>query len=309
MNFDRIDLNLLRLLDALMEERSVSGVARRLAVSQPTVSNALNRLRTQLGDPLFVRSSDGMRPTAKALQLAQPVGDALTTLRDALRSSTVFDPSQSRRRFKILTIDLGETMLLPALLPALSEIAPNVSLATSALPYERYREALQSGEADLAVDRLPVGHRDFVQRTLWSEPWRCVMRKDHPRINGSVTMQQLMAEGHIELVAPGWRAPVIPGALGRQAENRRIVAQVSHYLSLPPVLEATDLVCVVPGSFSRYATSRFQLKAVPPPFRIRPPVVRQFWHKCMQNDAEHQWIRNLIAEKLRDYYQRASDNE
>jgi DNA-binding transcriptional LysR family regulator len=250
------------------------------------VSNALRRLRDQLQDPLFVRTTRGMEPTPHAARLHAPVTSALQALRATFGREEAFDPATSRRRFVLITIDLGEINLLPRLAAALRDAAPNVTLATERRPYERYREALESGEADLAWGRLPKGQVDFVQQLLFTDSWVCLARQGHPRVRGQLTREQFLAERHLV---------VRSSLLARGVPGRRVAFEIANYLSAPPVLEATDLLCVVPRSLSEHLAGRYRLRAHDLPFRASGSQIRQFWHKRAHHDPGHRWLRTLIA--------------
>jgi DNA-binding transcriptional LysR family regulator len=286
VNLQRLDLNLLKTFEALLEERSVTAAAARLGYTQPAVSNALRRLRAQLQDPLFVRTTRGMEPTPHASRLHAPLSSALQVLRASFGHKEAFDASTSRRRFLLLTIDLGEINLLPRLAVALRRAAPGVTLATERRPYERYREALESGEADLAWGRLPKGHVDFVQQALFSDSWVCLARRGHPRVRGRLTREQFLAEQHLV---------VRSSFLARRIPARQVALEIANYLSVPPVLEATDLLCIVPRSLSDQFAGRYEVRALELPFRAPPSQIRQFWHKRAHHDPGHKWLRTLIA--------------
>ena len=155
MNLKDIDLNLLVIFQQLLTERRVSAVAVKLGLTQPTVSNALNRLRQQLGDELFLRTSKGMEPTAYAMQLAEPIAYALASIEATLNERTRFDPSQSRRKFIIAMTDIGEIYFLPRLMKTLDELAPEITISTIRTTGANLAEDLERGAIDLAIGWLP----------------------------------------------------------------------------------------------------------------------------------------------------------
>ena len=136
-----------------MAERNVTRAAQRIALSQPAFSNALSRLREQCSDPLFVRTREGMQPSALALRLAEPVQRALGMLRNSLEGEFAFDPANSDRTFRLLLSDVGEIVILPRLIRHLEKVAPRMSVRSVQLPRDRHRDALEAGEVDLAVVR------------------------------------------------------------------------------------------------------------------------------------------------------------
>ncbi|RYY60347.1 MAG: LysR family transcriptional regulator, partial [Comamonadaceae bacterium] len=156
MHLNAIDLNLLRLFDAVYRTRSVSRAAEMLGLTQPAASQGLTRLRTLIQDPLFMRSGGGVQPTPKAQRLADPVRQALATLEQALGETAGFDPAQSTRSFHIHMSDIGESRFLPELMVALRERAPGVRIETRPVPREQISAALDAGRIDFAFGFLPM---------------------------------------------------------------------------------------------------------------------------------------------------------
>jgi DNA-binding transcriptional LysR family regulator len=177
VNLKDIDLNLLVIFQQLQTERRVSAVAVKLGLTQPTVSNALNRLRQQLGDELFLRTSKGMEPTAYAMQLAEPIAYALASIEATLNERTRFDPSQSRRKFIIAMTDIGEIYFLPRLMKTLDELAPEITISTIRTTGANLAEDLERGAIDLAIGWLPHLKTGFFQRRLFVHEHVCMLSR------------------------------------------------------------------------------------------------------------------------------------
>jgi DNA-binding transcriptional LysR family regulator len=188
-----LDAKELRLLALLQETRSVTQSAERLGQSQPTVSIWLARLRRQFGDPLYVRTPDGMQPTARMNQLFPTVSTALDALRSLSTSEPAFDPKTTVRRFRICMTDASHVTLLPQLLTYLRSHAPRVTLQAAQIDDTISRQ-LQSGEADLALGFIPGLEAGFYQRTLYPQDWVCLARRDHPRIGERLSLKQFKSD-------------------------------------------------------------------------------------------------------------------
>ena len=183
MDLKDIDLNLLLVFHKLLMERRVSIVAEKLELSQPAVSNALNRLRRLLGDELFLRTSKGMEPTPYAAQLAEPIAYALGTIHNSLNQRTTFDPATSNRKFTLGITDIGEIYFLPRLMDRLARIAPEVSVSTVRNTAVNLRDEMEAGHVDLAMGLLPQLKSGFFQRRLFRQRYVCMFREGHPLQN------------------------------------------------------------------------------------------------------------------------------
>src|SRR5256885_7311642 len=180
VNIQDVDLNLLRVFDAVLRERAVTAAAARLGLTQPAVSNALARLRAVFGDPLFVRTPSGMDATPFARELAEPVRQALALLESALAHGPGFDPASATRAFRFYMSDLGQIEFLPPLIERIQKQAPGVRLEAVALEVEDIAGALAAGSLDLAVGFLPGLGPPTRRRALFRDPYLCLMRADHP---------------------------------------------------------------------------------------------------------------------------------
>ena len=295
MNINTFDLNLLRIFDAVMREGNITAAGARLGITQPAMSHAVRRLRQLCNDPMFVRTTDGMKPTAYAQLLAAPVGQAIGTIRSALEINVKFDPATSTRTFSLLMTDSAGATFLPRLIPHLNSIAPGVKVNSLQMTREKYREALEAGVAELAIGQLPEIQRKFYQQHLFDEPLVCLMRKDHPAIGRTLSMQQFMAAEQICVSAPAQVDGMIKRALGKRAARRRIALHVPYYLVIPMILVKSDLIAVMPKGISDEFTCILGLKALPLPFKVVPIHVRQFWHERSHHDPGHRWLRGIIA--------------
>src|SRR5690242_13104709 len=229
MNVQDIDLNLLRVFDAVLQERSVTAAAARLELTQPAVSNALSRLRKLLGDGLFGRTPAGMEATPFARGVAEPVRQALALLDTALAHGPGFEPASATRTFRFYMSDLGQIEFLPPLIERVARAAPSVHLEAVALDVEDLAPALATGALDLAVGFLPGLGPPVRRRALFRDPYMCLIRADHPVLSGRFTRKKFLEASHalVSYRAGGHR--VVEEALERAGLARRIALRLSHF--------------------------------------------------------------------------------
>ena len=295
MNFRTLDLNLLRVFDAVLRDRSVTAAARHLGLTQPAVSNALARLRAQFEDALFVRTPTGMDATPFARELAEPVRQALALLEAALAHGPGFDPESATRAFRFYMSDLGQVEFLPPLVERAQRIAPGVRLEAVALEVGDIGDALATGAIDIAVGFLPGLGPPVRRQPLFRDPYVCLMRADHPLVGRNLTKKQFLAASHALVSYKGGHR-VIEEALDRAGLARRIALRVPHFTVVPMVLERTDLVLTLPSRIARVYERQGRFKSVPPPVPIPPADVAAHWHERFERDPGNRWLREMIRE-------------
>jgi DNA-binding transcriptional LysR family regulator len=265
----------------------------------------LGRLRTNLDDPLFLRTQGGMVPTPYALQLAEPVATALNGLQQALQVRASFDPATSERRFTLAMTDVGEMYFLPVLMDALAQAAPGVTLNVVAVTSASLGEDMATGRTDLALGLLPQLQAGFFQQALFRQPYVCLMREGHPLANApSLALADFAAASHVRVIAAGTGHgridEAISEALERQGLQRRIRLTVPNYVALGDVLSHSDLIATVPERFAQRVTTPFGLSTRPLPMAVDGSVIHQFWHARLHKDPGHQWLRALVAQCFGD---------
>jgi DNA-binding transcriptional LysR family regulator len=297
MNVHDIDLNLLRVFDAVLHEKGVTSAAARLGLTQPAVSNALARMRKLFGDPLFVRTPRGVDATPFARELAEPVRQALALLESALAHGPGFDPATSTRAFRFYMSDLGQVEFLPPLVERVQRGAPGVRLEAVALEVDDIANALAAGALDLAIGFLPGLSAPVGRRALFRDPYLCLMRADHPI--AALTKKKFLEASHALVIYRGGHR-VIEEALERAGLARRIALRVPHFTVVPMVLERTDLILTLPARVARVFERRGKLKALPPPVPIPPAEVAVHWHERFEADPGNRWLREQIVELFSD---------
>ncbi len=296
MNVHDVDLNLLRVFDAVLYERGVTPAATRLGLTQPAVSNALARLRAVFGDALFVRTAAGMDPTPFARELAEPVRQALALLESALAHGPGFDPASSTRAFRFYMSDLGQVEFLPPIVERVQSAAPGVRLEAAAADLEHIGDALGGGALDLAVGFLPGLGAPIKRRVLFRDPYVCLMRAGHPALAGRLTRKKFLDASHVLVTYRGGGHRVIEEALERAGIARRIALRVPHFTVVPMVLERTDLILTLPARVARVYERRGSFRALPAPVPIPPAEVAVHWHERFESDPGNRWFREQIVE-------------
>jgi len=296
MHIKDIDLNLLRLFDAVCRTRNVSRAAELLDLTQPAASQGLSRLRKLLQDPLFMRTAGGVQPTPKAQRLAEPVRQALATLEQALGESAGFDPAQATRTFQLHLSDIGEARFLPELMVALRERAPGVRVQTRPLPREQVMEALDAGRIDFAIGFLPMVRESQRQRLL-DDRYVVLLREGHPFTRRRRTGAALLkAMGELEFVAVRSHADTLRIVQQCRLEERlRLVTE--HFLVLPAIVRGTDLAAILPRNIARGFAG---YAIVEPPFPQRDFTVSLHWSRRFEADPGNRWLRAVIEELFKE---------
>ena len=300
MELRELDLNLLLVFNRLLLDRSVSTAAQKLGLTQPAVSNALKRLRTALKDELFLRTSRGMEPTPYALHLAEPVVYALNALQTALSTRDSFDPLTSTRNFQLAMNDIGEMYFMPALMVALSKVAPQVRVSTVRPNAGNLKEGMESGTVDLALGLMPNLQSGFFQRRLFRHKYVCVFRKDHPVARSPMTLAQFSALEHVGVIAANTGHDEVDGLLERAGIQRKMKLVVPHFIAVGHILQSTDLISTLPERFAQRCEAPFGLVTSPHPARLPDIAINLFWHAKFNRDPANMWLRQLFVELFAD---------
>jgi len=295
-NLRNIDLNLLRTLSVLLAEHNVSRAAERLHLSQPSVSVQLAKLRDLFKDPLLLPGPRGMRPTARAESLREPLAVALEALNEVMSPLEPFDPSSANLTWKIAATDYSEmTVLLPAL-PALRQLAPDARLSVVQLAPRLIGRQCENGEVDLAfhtADEAPEGLR---RKTLFKERYVLAGRPEHPRLRRRLTVEQFCRLDHV-VVSPdgGGFAGVTDTVLAQAGLQRRVMLSVPHFTFVRDALLRTDLVAMLPA---RLLASDLGLKVVQAPVGVPGYEMVLLWHERLHRDPSHQWLRERFGSAI-----------
>ncbi|WP_395335833.1 LysR family transcriptional regulator [Novosphingobium sp. BL-8H] len=297
MDYRRFDLNLLIVLDALLEEKGVNATARRLRMSQPNVSFALNKLRTQFDDALLVRAGNGMQLTALAEAVRDPLRRMLGMLENEVLAEHKFDPETAARKFVISTSDIGELVFLPRLMMELEARAPGITLESRSMAPDELRLAMSNGEVDLALGYFPdLLGSNFLTQKLFDHPFTCIARDGHPAAREGWSLDTFLDLGHIVVAQRGRSQELFEEALLAKGLSRRIQLQSPHFMSVPLLVAGSDLISTVPAAVGAIFATMAPLQLIAPPLPSPMINLQQFWHRRVHGEPSMQWLRNLIAE-------------
>ncbi|MDW5442724.1 LysR family transcriptional regulator [Polaromonas sp. SM01] len=295
MHIKDIDLNLLRLFDAVYRTRNVSRAAELMDLTQPAASQGLTRLRLLIKDPLFVRAGGGVQPTPKADRLADAVRSALATLELALNESAQFEPLQSRKVFRIHMSDIGEGRFLPELMVALRRLAPGLRIETTPLASGDIAQALDSGRIDFAFGFLPTV-KDTQRVQLLKDRYIVLLREGHPFIRKRRSGQALLDDlQQLEFVAVRTHSDTLRILELMQLEDR-LRLTTEHFMVLPSIVKGTDLAVVMPRNIAQVFAAEGGYAIIEPPFPLRDFTVSLHWSKRFEADPGNRWLRQTIED-------------
>ena len=301
MGSETPDLNLLLVFEAMFRHGSVTRAAAQIGLTQSAMSSALGRLRRQFGDPLFVNTRAGMLPTPRALELAPPLTEALAMVRGAIGSRSAFDPRTSNRSLCIYMTDVGEMVLLPALMRHLHAHAPWIRLETAQLPAAELPVRLETGDIDLAIGWVPQ-MPDKIRRTrLFEEHYVCMTRPDHPLgRDAPLTLKEFLGARHVLIASMGSGHQMLERRLAERGVHENVALRVPHFVVVPLIVAGTDLVVSLPSRVAG-ASARFaKVKVHPLPIPIPSFDVSIYWHERVENDAANLWLRKALLELFGD---------
>ncbi|MEH6630905.1 MAG: LysR family transcriptional regulator [Halopseudomonas aestusnigri] len=294
-----VDLNLLVVFDAVMTERSITGAANRIGMTQPAVSNAVARMRQVWNDPLFVKSGRGIKPTPYAENLWHQTRDALLEIRQVTTDS-VFDPSTSKRVFRVGLTEHPVDMIWLPLRRAIETHAPNISIHSVPI-HRNTEELLLDASIDLAVHYYVGQHKQVRSSWLFCNKLVCAVRPDHKVLGlldpkGILPLENYLAEDHLMVSLSGEARGNVDDALAQQGLKRKIAMTVNHFSLIPSILKDSNLVCVTPQSVVASAVRARELTIVPLSIEVEPAPISLLWHTRQDRDAGNIWMRQLISQ-------------
>jgi DNA-binding transcriptional LysR family regulator len=312
-NFRTLDLNLLRVFDEVMAERSLTKAARNLSLTQPAVSNALRRLREAMGDELVRRQGQGIAPTPRALALWPSVRAALRQLQEAIVPQA-FVPQEAHNTFILAMADATAAELMGGLARQLETEAPGVSLRVVPLTTRDPRQLLSEGAADMALGYFPAVLTDLTGRAqageavsyehqrLYAGEYVCVMRQGHPLAQQALTLDKFCAARHLLVSFSGRPYGFVDEALASIGRQRRIVLTVNQFFTAGQVVVNADLLTVLPRHFVPTTGMGERLVLRELPFEVPPVHVEALWHRRLQHDSAHQWLRTQLLQVARQAF-------
>jgi len=297
MDTKRLDLNLLVALDALLAERNVTRAASRLHVSQPALSAQLARLRHIFKDPLLLPAQRGMLPTARALELQEPLRRALDEVRRVMVTGVDFDPTDASLTITIAASDYIQVAVLLEFTLRLRREAPGIRIGIRALDGAAIGSQMERAEVDIALMTADTAPQNLHRRVLFDEHYKAIVRRNHPRIRRTLTLKALAAEDHV-IVSPrgGNFSTAIDGALSAVGVTRRVALSAASFLFVPEIIARSDLIAFVP---SRLVHNRAERLAVfESPIKVPGFTMSLVWHDRTHDHPAHVWVRSKIAQWL-----------
>ncbi|MCE0558524.1 LysR family transcriptional regulator [Motilimonas sp. E26] len=293
VDLNKVDLNLLKLLSALLTARNVTVAGQMVGLSQPAASRGLARLRQLFNDQLFVRTAQGWQLTPRAEALSGSVARLLEDAK-AIVAPATFEPSTAQCRFTIATADHLAALLMPKLLSKLAKHAPGVDLVIPARAGNNIHLVAEGG-ADFAIgvyDDLPAR---FYQRRLFNEDFVCLVRRDHPVLAKPFTLAQFASLSHISVSITGMGNSAVDEALAKQGLKRRVAVRLPHFLAAPMLVAETDMVLTLPSRFAQQIASMLPVAVLAHPLNIDSFTPSIIWHGRQHDNPAHIWLRNLIV--------------
>ena len=294
-NLSRLDLNLLVAFDALLTERSVTRAAARIGLGQSAMSHNLARLRTLFGDELLTRGAEGMRPTPRALALADPVRVTLSQIQAAVLQREAFDPSTADRTFRIGLADSIEVAVIPSLLARLSVVAPGVALRLRPIDRSTILEDLDTGRLDLGIGVFDQGQIHHKRRALYSDNFLCLFNPAQVNFVPPVSLEDYLGVPHVltSLTDDGHGA--VDDALAKLKLKRSIALTTPGFLAVPFVVRRAPVITTMPSRLARYFADAFGLATSPAPIELPTFTISLLWHASFDHDPGHVWLRQTLA--------------
>lgn len=302
MNLNKLDLNLLRVLDVLIAERNVTRSAEVLRRSQPAVSNALRRLRTILGDDLLVRGPQGLVLTPRAETIRQPLRDAIAQIEKCLGDDQRFNPAVATGTLRISAPDRLSLAIVPSLFDRLQTSARNMSLQVVTADRTRAIDLLEEDMTDIALAWCDEKPHYLNAEKLHDEKLFCVFRRGHPlaRARKHADIAAVLSFPHLVVSATGARTAIFDELLARHNLSRNPLVSVSNFTAVPHLLSRSDMIGVFTELASDVFVKSFGLLKRPVPLNIGAITTSLVWHRRHDNDEKHGWLRRQIKTIYRD---------
>jgi DNA-binding transcriptional LysR family regulator len=295
VNYEQFDLNLLNVFDAVMTELNVTRAATRLNMTQPAVSNALKRLRHLLNDELFIKVASGVSPTPKASEVWQPIREALNQIRQIVEP-VEFNPALERTTFTIALNDLAANLILPPLIRVIEAFSPNIDLRTVPNTHINAPKLLEQAEIDVAIGVFPNPNPRLRSHVLFTSPWVCAMRREHPLSGQKLTLERYAQAKHLLVTLTGEPTGLLEPLLQERGLKRRIGLTVNQFFVVPQLLINSDLVAILPTRVVQLSGLSDRLHLTDAPIELPPSSVRMMWHERTQHHSAQAWLRTQLAE-------------
>lgn len=293
-NLRKIDLNLLTIFDAVFRERHISRAAEQLGMSQSAVSHALGRLRDVLDDPLFIRHATGMEPTRRALEIAQPIHEALNDLTGILARSEGFDASNTKRTFTIALGDYCECLIMPPLMQWLERHAPHIQIVCQPDHGRDAHELFSHGNIDLFLDYMPIEIEGLAATTLFSEQLCVVASRTRTDFGEHLSLANFAAAKHVIFERHSDYGSLLDVALHREGIERNNVLTASSLVFMMLIAARSGLLASIPRRLALLFADSLDLQIYPLPVSMDALTIKMYWLQEQHDDPGHLWLRELV---------------
>ena len=294
MSFKNFDFNLLKVLDVLIAERNVTRAGEQLGRSQPTISNALRRLRVLLNDDLLVRGVNGMVLTPRAEALRQPLREALASLEGGIFEEVAFDPAVATGVYRLSMPDRLTLAVVPPLLDRLQRLAPSMALQVLTADRQQALDLLDEDRIDLALGWLDEKPRHLNAEFLLDEDLYCVFRGGHPILKSKFNIKSVLSYPHLVVSATGRRIAIFDDLLSRHKLKRHALVAVSNFTAVPHMLARSNMIGVFTKLASDVFETSFGLVKRRVPLDVGKIATNMVWHVRSNKDRKHVWLREQI---------------
>jgi DNA-binding transcriptional LysR family regulator len=294
-NLSRLDLNLLVAFDALLTERSVTRAAARVGLGQSAMSHNLARLRSLFGDELLTRGAEGMRPTPRALALADPVRVTLAQIQAAVLQRDAFDPATAERIFKIGLADSIEVAVVPGLLARLRAAAPGVALRLRSTNRMSILEELDTGTLDLGIGVFTHGQTHHKRRPLYTDSFLCLFNPEQLNLSPPISLDDYLHVPHVLTSLTDDAHGAVDEALAKLKLKRTIAMTTPGFLAVPFVVRRAPVITTMPSRLARYFAETFGLATSPAPVELPTFTISLLWHASFDQDPGHLWLRQTVS--------------
>lgn len=294
VDLSRVDLNLLVALDALLSERSVTRAAARIGIGQSAMSSSLARLRTLFGDELLTRSPEGMRPTPRALALAEPVRTLLRQIQSLVRRDAEFDPRTVTRTFTIGLPDSAEVLIGPRLLAHLRAEAPGISLLLRSIDRIRILQELDADRVDLGIGFFSEGQTHHKQRLLYRDSYLCMFNADLVGLSPPISLDDYLRFPHVLTSLKETAHGVVDDALAKLGRSRTLAVTTPRFLAVPFLVRSAPVLTTMHARLATFFAGALGLTVSPTPVALEDVAVSMLWHASYDDDPAHRWLRRTL---------------
>lgn len=293
----KVDLNLIKIFLAIYETGSVSGAAKRVHLTQPSISYSLSRLRSLLHDPLFHRTRDGMQPTFSADKLYETFRTSLMNIELAIASTREFDPSISRRTFRIALSDLGEVFFIPILMQKFRALAPNISIEVVPMEVNQVESWLLKGRIDAAIGNLTFLKEKVNSLPIFEEFYTCLVCTKHPRISKQLTLDQFLNEHHVSVSRTTGHS-LVEDILKKLNISRHVSLTIPHFSVLPSIIPGSEVIACLPSRVAGMFAQSGNARVMDIPLELPTFEVGVYWENQLEDTVAQQWLIQLIQRTL-----------